>query len=430
MDTATEAVLETATPSARSQVAAHAGITFVGLMVANVLGYVFYTLVSRTLGVEAYGTFSSLLAVVLILAAPAQIAQMVVAKLSTDLSFDPERLAGLVRAVDRVTLLVSCTFGLALIALSVPLAAFLHVSDPLLVALAGCSLCGAIALPFLRGILQGTSAFGAFALSNVVETLSKAVLAPALGLVMGIRGAFGGIALGYAVAAVFTYIAALPHRTGLHVPFSLRTVLRSSAAVALAVFCLNVLLFYDVVLAKRYLEGYTVGLYGAAALASRALYAVIFFIPIVLLPQAAVRAARGHSTRWLYLQAVGLSAVIGAAAIVFFAMFPRFVITTIAGKSFAAGAPMLVPYVYAIAVLSLANVTSTYNIARGRMQFVGPLAAVAVLEIVAIVLRHRSATDYLQTIAVGHTLAFFACMVSLGRNRRGAAGGLGQRIQQ
>ncbi len=46
------------------RVAAHAGITFVGLMAANVLGYVFYALVSRTLGVEAYGTFSSLVAIV------------------------------------------------------------------------------------------------------------------------------------------------------------------------------------------------------------------------------------------------------------------------------------------------------------------------------------------------------------------------------
>ena len=53
MDGGSEAVFETATPAARSQVAAHAGITFSGLLAANVLGYVFYALVSRALGVEA-----------------------------------------------------------------------------------------------------------------------------------------------------------------------------------------------------------------------------------------------------------------------------------------------------------------------------------------------------------------------------------------
>ena len=59
-------VVTAAESGTRRQVAKHAGITFAGLMAANVLGYVFYTLVSRALGVEAYGTFSSLVAIVLI----------------------------------------------------------------------------------------------------------------------------------------------------------------------------------------------------------------------------------------------------------------------------------------------------------------------------------------------------------------------------
>jgi O-antigen/teichoic acid export membrane protein len=383
-------------------------------MAANVLGYVFYTLVSRTLGVEAYGTFSSLVAVMLILAAPALIAQMVVAKLASDFSANPDKLAGLVRAIDRVTLRVALGAGLVLCAASVPVAAFLHVSDPLLVTLTGISLCGAVALPFLRGVLQGTSAFGAFALSNVAEGLGKAVFAPVLGLLAGVRGSLAGLALGYAAASTYTYFAALPHRRGIHVPFSLRTVARTSAAVALAVFCLNVLLLYDVVLAKRYLDGHTAGLYNAAALASRALSAVIAFVPTVLLPQAAARYARGERTRHLFLAALGVAALICAGTIGFFALFAQFVITTIASRKFAAGAVMLVPYVYAIAMVSLANVTATYNIARGRMRFVVPLACVAVAEIVAVMLRHRSAADLLQTIAIGHTLALLACAVSLG----------------
>ena len=59
-------------------------------MAANVLLYVFYTLVSRTLGVEAYGTFQALVALVLILSAPAFIAQTVVAKLASDFSANPD----------------------------------------------------------------------------------------------------------------------------------------------------------------------------------------------------------------------------------------------------------------------------------------------------------------------------------------------------
>jgi O-antigen/teichoic acid export membrane protein len=404
----------------RSGVAAHAGITFVGLMAANVLAYVFYALVSRTIGVEAYGTFSSLVAVVLILSAPALIAQMVVAKLASDLTFDPDRLAGLVRAIDRVTLTIAALAGAALIALAVPLAGFLHVADPLLVAFAGLALGGAIALPFLRGVLQGTSRFRAFALSNVAETAAKAILAPALALVAGVRGALAGTALAYALAATYTFLAAVPHRRGTPTAFSLRAVARTSAAVAVAVFCLNVLLLYDVVLAKRYLDAHTAGLYGAAALAGRALYAVVAFVPTVLLPQAAVRAARRERTRWLFVQALGVATVIGTAAIGFYALFPEFVVVTIAGRRFAGAAPFVLPYVYAVGVAALANVVATYNIARGRMAFVVPLACVLAGEIVSIVIRHRTPADLLQTIVVGHTLALLAAATSLGGSRRPA----------
>ncbi len=414
-----ELALETAAaagPKAHARIARHAGITFAGTMTANVFNYLFYVLVTRTIGVEAYGTFASIVAVVLILSAPALIPQMVVAKLTTDFSRDANRLAGLVHAVDRVAMTVSFGAGFVLIALSVPLAGFLHVADPLLVTFAGLSLIGAMALPFLRGVLQGTSRFSAFALSNVAENFGRALFAPVLGLVAGVRGALAGMALGYAAAAIYTYVAGRAHRHGVKVPFSLRAVARTSAAVALAVFCLNVLLLYDVILAKRYLDAYTAGLYGAAALAARALYAAIAFVPTVLLPQAAERAARGERTRYLFLQALGLAVVIAVAAIGFYALFPSFVITVMASRKFARAAAFLVPFVYAIAMLALANITATYNIARGRMLFVAPLACVALAEIATVALRHRSAYDLLQTIAIGHTLAFLACTVSLGKS--------------
>ena len=402
------------TEAPHDRVAVHAGITFAGLMAANVLGYVFYALVSRTLGVEGYGTFSSLLAIVLIVSAPSLIGQMIIAKLASDFSLEPQRLSGLVRAIDRITLAISALPALALAALSLPIANFLHLNDPLLVVLAACSLCGAISLPFLRGVLQGTSAFGPFALSTVVEAFGKALCAPLLGVVAGVRGALGGLAVGYVAAALYTFVAGRAHGRGEAAHLSLRGVARTSAAVGLAVFCLNVLLLYDVVLAKRYLDAHTAGLYGAAALACRALYAVIAFVPTVLLPQAAGRAARGQRTRGLFSQALLVTVAISLAACALYAYAPGFVVVAIAGRRFASAALFLLPYIVAMSALATANVIATYNIARGRMGFVVPLGLVAVGEVVSVVVRHRSAADILQTILIGHAVALLACATSLG----------------
>jgi O-antigen/teichoic acid export membrane protein len=404
-----------AASSAHGRVAAHAGITFAGLMAGNVLGYLFYALVSRALGVEAYGAFASLVATVLIVSAPALISQMVVAKLATDFARDPERLSGLVRAVDRVTLVFAGVPALLLALAAVPLSRFLHLDAPLLIVLAACSLGGAIALPLLRGVLQGTSAFTAFAFSNVAEGLGKALFAPLGAYLFGLRGALGGMALGYAGAAFATYLFGRPHGRATPTHLSLRGIVRASAPVALAVVCVNVLLLYDSVLAKGYLDARSAGLYGAAALAGRALYAVLVFVPTVLLPQAAERSARGERTRVLFFQALGITVLICACAAALFGLAPRFVVTTIAGRSFADAAPFVFPYALAISALATANVVATYNIARGRMRFVVPLALVAVGEIVTVVLRHRSAGDLLQTIVAGHTLALVACASSLGR---------------
>ena len=404
------------------RVAAHAGVTFAGLMVANVLAYLFFALVSRTVGVEAYGSFSALVAIVLIVSGPALLAQLVVAKLASDLALDPDRLAGLVHAVDRVAMLAAAVAGVALMALSVPLASVMRVADPLLVTFAGAALFGAVALPFLRGVLQGTSRFGAYAVSNVVETGGKALFAPLLGLFQGVRGALAGMALGYALATCYTFVVTIPHRRGTPVPFSLRAVARMSASVGCAVFCINLLLLYDGVLAKRYLDAHTAGLYGAASLAGRALYSIIAFVPVVLLPQAALRAARRESTCWLLVQALAVAAVIVASAVGFFALFGARAIVALTTPGFRGAAPLLVPYGYAMGMMALANVIATYNIARGRMRFVVPLAAVALGEIASVVLRHRAVADIVQTVVVGHTLALFAAATSLGRSSRSTPG--------
>jgi O-antigen/teichoic acid export membrane protein len=402
-----------AAPSSHARVAAHAGITFAGLMAANVLNYLFYALVSRALGVVAYGAFSSLLATVLIVSAPSLISQMVVAKIASDFAYDPERLSGLVRAVDRVTIVAAAVPALLLALAAVPLARFFHLDAPLLIVLAACSAGGAIALPLLRGVLQGTSAFTAFALSNIAEGFGKSLFAPLGAYLFGLHGALGGMAIGYAGAAFATYLFGRPHGRAVPTHLPLGGIVRASAPVALAVFCINVLLLYDVVLAKSYLDPHTAGLYGAAALASRALYALLVFVPTVLLPQAAGRAARGERTRVLFLQALAITVAICAAAAALFGLAPRLVVTVIAGRSFAGAAPFAFPYALAVSALAIGNVVATYNIARGRMRFIVPLACVALAEIVTVVLRHRSAADLLQTIVVGHTLACVACASGL-----------------
>jgi hypothetical protein len=68
----------------RNDLAYHGAIVFSGLIVANVFNYLYYMVASRVMGVEPYGELTSLNAAVFALAAPASVAQIVVARLAAE----------------------------------------------------------------------------------------------------------------------------------------------------------------------------------------------------------------------------------------------------------------------------------------------------------------------------------------------------------
>lgn len=389
-------------------------LVFAASLFANAFNYLFYALMGRLLSVSDYGGIMSLVSAVLVVLGVGQIGQTVTAKLAADLraAGDEEAMAAFSRGITRGGLWLAVAIALVGLGARGFVASYLHLGNLRLVIVAGVIAGLGFALFLQRGLFQGFGSFKTFALSNVLDTLRTALLVP----LVHAFGAMGTLLsfLGAVATASFCGEVALRRRFGKISTFArldVRRMIVIAGATGLSSFGIAFLMFYDVVLARHFLSPIDAGLYGAAALSGRVIFALVAFLPTVLLPNVAVRSAHGRSSAHVLAAALGIATLVigtlGAAC----AVAPQTVIHVLAGGNFVLGAPLIFPYVLAAGALSLASLLSAYAIARHRFGFVPYLLAVAACEISAVALRHGSSQQIIQDVLVGH--AAVCCVMAI-----------------
>jgi len=180
--------------------------------------------------------------------------------------------------------------------------------------------------------------------------------------------------------------------------------------VAAATLLISAMGFGDVLIVKHYFEPRAAGLYSAGALAGKMLFWLVNFVPAVVLPRAATKAALGSRATPVLLQALSAIAVLAGSGLVFYALFPRFVVTTLAGNAFAPAAAYVFPYGAATTLLATLNTVALYKIAVHRFDFIAPLAIVACGELLAIVLRHDNPQQVIEVLIVGNALGLLSTL--------------------
>ncbi|MDB5071260.1 MAG: sugar isomerase [Candidatus Eremiobacteraeota bacterium] len=398
----------------KSDVLLHAAIVFGGVVVANVFNYLFYMLIGRRAGVVIYGEVTSLASALLVIGAPANVGQLIVARLAAGLDAHGDK-ASLRRLGDLVTMwtgaAAAVVFVLVLL-LRAPIASFFNLTETAPVVAAGATLAALLVAYVQRGVLQGAHLFEDFSYSLSLETITKLVVGVALVAPFGATGALSGVAAGLVLAASFNFFS-FHRRFGggrATVAFDRATLTRIVSGVGLGQLTLTVLTFYDVPLVKHAFDARTAGLYAAAALVGRAVIGACMFVPTIILPKANARAAAGQSTLPLLLAALGLGTAVVAVAVVASALAPRFVVTTIAGRPFGDAAPLVLLYVLASGALSLAYVVASYNFGLHRYEFVVPAFVVACAEIATLAVWHPSLHAIVAVLATGHACVLAATL--------------------
>jgi len=421
---------------AAADVARNSVIVLAAILLGNVFNYGYYLLMGRSLSLRDYGTVMSLVSAVLLVFGIGTIVQTMVAKLAADIraAEDQGRLASFTRATLRLSMWTATIIFLISVLLRGVVAQYLHLVRPELVVIAGAAAAVGFVVLFQRGLFQGFGAFKTFAISSSLDGVKAFFILP-LAHRFGELGATAAYLSGTLTAATYGLVALRPHMAavGETAALDIRRLFRTAGATGLASVSIVVLMFYDVVLAKHYVTPAGAGLYSAAALGGRVLLAACSFLPVILLPDIAVRSASGRPHRHVLAATLAIAIAIICVVVAACALEPRLVLAVLAGHAFGNAAPLLLPYVLSSAALALGNLLVMYAIARHRFGFTPYVVLIAIGEIAAVMLRHGSPMEIVQDILAGHTGICFAMAVwvtvSLAREpARAAAARYGGRV--
>lgn len=386
------------------------------------LNFAFHFFVSRRVGVVAYGSFNALNSAIIVCATPAVILATVVVKYAAEfrsLEDAPHLRALLEWCAKLFGALALAVLGLGLL-VAPSVAAYLHIGDALPVVLAASILAFYLFLP-VRGLLQGIESFRAFAFSLSSEAAIKVALAIALtAFGFGLNGALGAWIVGLALSALYTYGVLFRRFWGVkpaRLKIDYRRLLKTTGNVTLATLLVSSLGFSDVLVVKHFFDPRSAGLYSAAALSGRMIFMLVNFLPAIVLPKAAIFAKEGRAARPILMQALGVLGLLIGASLALYYFFPMLIITTLAGKAFAAGSTFVFPYGIAAALLAILNTVVYYRMGTHQFFFVIPLTIVAAAQLVLMFAFHSSALQVIYIVAGCDAVALLCVLVGSARAR-------------
>lgn len=391
-------------------------IVFGSTMAVNVLNYAIHFILSRKLGVVEYGTFASLMSAMAILGIPASFMMMVVVKFVAEFHALDDRAK--IRVISQRVLLLGGLFAGAVLVLALAFrnaaAAYLHLPHAASIVAASVTLAFALLLPAVRGVLQGTQDFRALAFSMCLEAVGKIGLAVALAYAgFGVPGVFAGYAIASALAMLYTYAAVRTHWDDqpTRLAIDTRRLMQTTGGVVLGTSAITVMGFIDVPLVKHFFDAHEAGLYGAISVCGKMLFFVVSFIPTLVLPKAAQRAAHGRAPGAVLSQGLLLTLAFAAFGLAVFYFVPTVVVRVTYGAAFLPAAKYIFTYGVAMSLLAAANVIVSYKIGLHRYNFVLPLVVMAILEPAAINFFHASLGQVIFVLLAGNACAFALCLI-------------------
>lgn len=360
-------------------------------LVANMFSYAFHFVLSRKLGPDQYGTLATVMAIAGIFgvlgSSVGTVAMQETARLwSAHLD---SHIPHFVRQTGKFVLGFGAIIALALLILSVPLGAYLHVVRAVIWIMLAIWVGLSLLFGYARGAAQGAHRFGVFAASVLSEGVLRVVLAVAFVLAgYAVAGAVGGLAC---AAAIGLLVALIPMALGggresVHESEHLRL-----GGQALRILAINVaasaLLFLDMLFAKHYFSGAQAGFFGAAGTVAKTIPYGVGLIALILMPAAAAaRHSSRESLRHILLVASILALCAIAAALAIISLFPQQLIAITYGQRFTGAVPMLRLYAIDEALFALWAIASSYLIAIGQYRLFAYLLVAVVFEAVCMAL--------------------------------------------
>ncbi len=220
-----------------------------------------------------------------------------------------------------------------------------------------------------RGILQGELRFKSLAATFVFEMVVRVGLGVSLVAIgLGVEGATAALTVSFIATWAHVHYFNRGRPKGTIDRDGLRPVLRYAAPVGLLLLAQIIINNGDVLIAKRFLDPYTAGIYAAIALVGRAVFFLSWSVATTLFPASAQRHESGEKSNGLMWAGCGVLVAIGVAATVGARLLGGTVLGRVFGPEYGDVSVPLAWYALATSLFAIANLIATHHLSTGRIR--------------------------------------------------------------
>jgi len=342
-------------------------IVIFGVIVSNLLTYLFHLIAGRVLGPADYGVFGALMALFLLTALPASALSFAISKFTSRFYSENSlgSIAQLRKEMQTNVLIFSLIMLTLIILFSQTIADFLKIKSTLSVIVVGIALVFALLLPVNRGVLQGMKKFKVLSWNLIIEAFSRlALLGIFLYLGLGIKGAVLAYGLAYSVAffIIFRSIKETREQVSFAEKIEIKPVYRFIFQVMLANIFLQSIINIPSLLIKHFYSSEFTGNWTAALNLARLSLFIVSAISLVMFPEIAKEKDTVVKKKIFYKSTLlVLGATSGMAILCFF--IPQLLIQGLYGKSFLGAVPILKCMGFAMIFFGLLQLRMDYFLA-------------------------------------------------------------------
>ncbi len=272
-----------------------------------------------------------------------------------------------------------------------------------------------------RGVLQGELTFRPLAATFVVEMLVRVTVGVALVAAgLGVAGATIGLTASF--LATWMHVRLLTTKaSGTQVASdTVRELITYAGPVGVLLLGQIIINNGDVLIAKRFLDPDTAGVYAAIALVGRAVFFLSWSVATTLFPAAAQRDEAGEESNGLLYGGLLIVALMGVVFVVSAKFLGGIVLGEVFGPEYADVSNPLALYAFATSMFAMANLIVSHHLSTGRLREALVLVAGGVLQ-TSMLLVGRGSIDSLiraQVIAMAILLGLILTSHFIGENHK------------
>ena len=343
-------------------------IVVVGVIVSNLLAYIFHFVAGRMLGPDDYGVFGALMALLLMVALPASALSFAITKYTSRFHSENEvEKIALLRKRIQNDILIFCAVVLAtVVVFSQSISKFLKINSSVSVIIVGVSLVFALLLPINNGIVLGLKKYKVVSWNTIVEASSRLVLLFVfLFSGLGASGAILAYGLAYLVSFVwvFPYIKETKPVKGVGAKLDFPTIYRFIFRILVVNIILQSIINVPSLIIKHYYSNEFTGYWTAALNISRISLFITASVSLVMFPEIA--GEKDHKSKKNIFYRATILVLLASSAVAFLFFFtPRFVIHVLYGAKYDGGVQILQYMGIAMIFLGWLNLWANYKLAK------------------------------------------------------------------